>query len=243
MSRNELDPVSRLRFELEGAVQGVGFRPFVFRLASDLNLSGWARNTCSGLQIEVEGSRVSLESFTCRLKTERPPHAEIVHLRQSEITCTGDSGFRIEASSLEKGLVGSLEIAPDLATCQDCIQEIFDTSNRRYLYPFTNCVNCGPRYSIILETPYDRNRTTMRDFNMCPSCREEFESPSNRRFHAQPNACPACGPQLSWVNNSGQVLESREASLESACRSIEEGQIIAVKGIGGYHLLADAERT
>lgn len=240
MSRTEPKPFSRHRFEITGAVQGVGFRPFVYRLAKELKLSGWARNARSGLEVEVEGIPESLERFAVRLETEIPPHAEIAHLRHSETTCVGDSGFRIESSSLEIGRPGNLEITPDLATCEDCLQEIFDPSNRRYLYPFTNCVHCGPRFSIILDTPYDRERTTMSDFEMCPLCREEFGSPADRRFHAQPNACPECGPQLSWVNSSGRVLDSKEAGLESACRAIEDGQIVAVKGIGGFHLLVDA---
>lgn len=232
--------IARWRIELVGTVQGVGFRPFVHRLASELSLSGWARNARSGLQIELEGHRVSLELFVNRLATELPRHAEIAQLEQWEIARIGDSEFRIVTSSLEERGAGSAEIVPDLATCPGCLQEIFDESDRRYLYPFTNCVNCGPRFSIILETPYDRERTTMKPFEMCPLCREEFESPQNRRFHAQPNACPTCGPQLSWTDRFGSELASMGDAIESASKSIEEGNIVAVKGIGGFHLLADA---
>jgi len=232
--------ISRWRIELAGTVQGVGFRPFVHRLARDLSLSGWARNARSGLQIEVEGHRRSLESFAKRLAAELPPHAEISRTRQTEISRIGGTGFKIVTSSLEKGHVGSVEIAPDVATCSDCLQEIFDESDRRYLYPFTNCVNCGPRFSIILEAPYDRERTTMEPFEMCTLCREEFDSPQNRRFHAQPNACPTCGPQLSWSDRFGSALAVKSDAMESASKSIEEGNLVAVKGIGGFHLLADA---
>lgn len=239
MSKAESRAV-RWRIELAGSVQGVGFRPFVYRLANQLELSGWARNATSGLEIEVEGDRSSLERFSNRLTTELPPHAEIAQLEQSEIPWIGNAEFRIETSSLEKERGASPEITPDLATCPNCLQEIFDESDRRYLYPFTNCVNCGPRFSIILETPYDRERTTMEHFKMCPLCREEFDSPQDRRFHAQPNACPACGPKLSWTDRCGSVLASRGDAIELASKSIEEGGIVAIKGIGGFHLLVDA---
>lgn len=229
----------RHRVEITGAVQGVGFRPFVHRLAGELALAGWASNSLSGLVIEIEGSPESCAAFVRRVRSDAPPHASVRAVLPSTIPLQGEEGFVIRESSVEQ-TAATAEIAPDLATCADCLHEFLDPTNRRHGYPFTNCTQCGPRFSIVLALPYDRERTTMRGFAMCAQCREEYESPGDRRFHAQPNACPQCGPRLAFADSEGRTLATREEALEHAARAIESGQIIAVKGIGGFHLLADA---
>jgi len=229
----------RHRLEITGTVQGVGFRPFVHRLADELNLSGWAGNARSGLVVEMEGAADSCADFLRRLRSEAPPHATVRDIAASRLPLQGGSAFLIRESTIgETSAAG--EITPDLAPCDACVREIFDPANRRHAYPFTNCTQCGPRYSIVLALPYDRERTTMRGFPMCPACREEYESPADRRFHAQPNACRDCGPQLAFADASGRTLALREEALEQAARAIESGRIVAVRGIGGFQLLADA---
>ena len=229
----------RYRLEISGTVQGVGFRPFVHRLADDLKLAGWAGNTRSGLIVEMEGTADSCADFLRRLRADAPPHATVRDIAASRLPLQGGNAFLIRESMIgETSATG--EIGPDLAPCDACVREIFDPANRRHAYPFTNCTQCGPRYSIVLALPYDRERTTMRGFPMCPACREEYESPTDRRFHAQPNACPDCGPQLEFADVSGRVLATREHALEQTARAIESGRIVALKGIGGFQLLADA---
>src|SRR5574341_398432 len=188
------DELLRLRLRLRGAVQGVGFRPFVYRLANELHLPGWVTNSAQGLVIEVEGSKESLDSFLLRIEKDRPPRASIHSLESSFLDTLGLTGFSIRESD-GSGQATAI-VLPDIATCPDCLREVFDPTNRRYRYPFTNCTNCGPRFSIIEALPYDRPNTTMRRFVMCPECRTEYEQPLDRRFHAQPNACPICGPRL-----------------------------------------------
>lgn len=215
----------RLRINLRGAVQGVGFRPFVYRLATELSLTGWVLNSSAGLIVEVEGPAELLRAFEQRLELERPK-ASVVTMRESAwIAVEGSTDFQIHASHADTGK--SVNVLPDLATCKDCLKELFDPANRRFHYPFTNCTNCGPRYTIVVDIPYDRPNTTMRDFALCSGCREEYENPSNRRFHAQPNACPACGPNL-------------EGTLEAVAAALRRGEIVALKGIGGFQLLVDA---
>jgi hydrogenase maturation protein HypF len=225
----------RHRIDLAGTVQGVGFRPFVFRLATELGLGGWAANSPSGLTVEIEGPPAACAAFLERLRAEAPPHAVLRSLRRSPLPAQGERGFTVRASSIDTP--SSADILPDLATCADCLRELFDPADRRYRYPFTNCTRCGPRYSILLSLPYDRDRTTMRRFPMCPACRAEYESPVNRRFHAEPIACPDCGPRLRFFADSGTGPKD---PVEAAARAIESGQIVAVQGLGGFHLFADA---
>ncbi|MBI4877107.1 MAG: carbamoyltransferase HypF [Acidobacteria bacterium] len=215
----------RVRVTLCGAVQGVGFRPFVYRLAADLGLSGWVLNSSAGLVVEVEGALPALDSFLVRLEREKPPAAVVLAREVSRLAPAGYSGFEILASDATEEK--SAAVLPDLATCDDCRREIFDPADRRHLYPFTNCTHCGPRYTIVLDIPYDRPRTTMREFEMCAACRREYTDPLDRRFHAQPNACPVCGPKLN-------------RSIREASDALAAGRIVALKGIGGFQLLADA---
>ncbi|MEI7732332.1 MAG: carbamoyltransferase HypF [Verrucomicrobiota bacterium] len=245
---NELDAIehastaarTRLRLVVRGAVQGVGFRPMVFRLATELGLTGWVNNSPQGVVIEVEGLPSAVRAFWLRLEPERPPRAFIQSLETSFLDPAGYATFEIQASTEAGGK--SAFILPDIATCPDCLREIFDPANRRYQYPFTNCTHCGPRFSIIQALPYDRPNTTMRQFTMCPACRAEYENPADRRFHAQPNACPVCGPQLTWWNAQGQLLAVREDALTQTVRAIRAGAIVAVQGLGGFHLMADARQ-
>jgi hydrogenase maturation protein HypF len=220
--------LERLRITLRGAVQGVGFRPFVYRLATEMSLTGWVLNSSSGLRVEVEGPAHQLTEFEQRLERERP-RASVVTVRESAwIAAEGSTRFEILSSDTDSGK--SVNVLPDLATCAECREELFDPANRRFEYPFTNCTNCGPRYTIVVDIPYDRPNTTMRDFVLCPHCREEYQDPANRRFHAQPNACPVCGPEL-------------DGTIEDAVEALVHGEIVALKGIGGFQLLADARNV
>lgn len=232
-----MKPLIRLSLAIHGAVQGVGFRPFIYRLASELCLSGWVRNDSEGVFIEVEGTAECLEEFRERVQKDRPPQAFIQSLEAKSLDPAGYTDFLILPSS--SGRKTAL-ILPDIATCPDCLGEIRDVDDRRYRYPFTNCTHCGPRFSIIESLPYDRIHTTMRRFEMCPRCREEYEDPSDRRFHAQPNACPECGPQLEFLDAAGHRLAGRNDALDAAAAAIREGEIVALKGLGGFQLLVDA---
>ncbi|MBN2587464.1 MAG: carbamoyltransferase HypF, partial [Candidatus Fermentibacteraceae bacterium] len=193
----------RLRLEISGAVQGVGFRPFIYRLALQYGLLGWVSNTSGGVILEVEGEEGILDSFAEAVVARKPPLAMVQEVRRELLEPVGFSGFEIRKST---GGRREALVLPDMATCPDCAGEIFDPGDRRYRYPFTNCTNCGPRYSIIRSIPYDRRSTTMSGFEMCPECRSEYEDPMDRRFHAQPNACPACGPHLELWDHSGVVI-------------------------------------
>lgn len=233
----------RLHLELSGAVQGVGFRPFVYQLANELGLTGWARNSSGGVEVEIEGASDAVNGFQALLEERLPPHAFIARIDQRPIPRENARTFRIEKSVEGEAGTRVAEILPDLATCDECLAEIMDPSNRRFAYPFTNCTHCGPRFSILLKPPYDRANTTMARFSMCNACREEYESPANRRFHAQPNACPKCGPQLSWLDPSGERDAACGDALERAAVTIERGRIVAVKGLGGFHLFVDARNA
>ncbi len=228
----------RVKIIVHGAVQGVGFRPFVFRLAHALGLHGWVLNGAQGVFIEAEGERRALESFLLRLEKEKPPQAVIQSLEYSFLDPLGYEAFEIRLSAAS-GPKTAL-ILPDIATCAACVREIFDPQNRRYLYPFTNCTNCGPRFTIITALPYDRPNTSMQKFAMCPACQHEYHDPEDRRFHAQPNACPACGPQLEMWDAEGNTLAQQQRALLLAAEFIRDGGILALKGIGGYQLLVDA---
>lgn len=227
-----------VRIHVRGIVQGVGFRPFVHRLARQYDLAGTVSNDGDGVEIVLAGPESVLEQFTRALKAEAPPAARIVKITVQPTDDLPDSpDFHILPSRATDR--PSTQIAPDLALCDDCLAEMLDPANRRYRYPFTNCTNCGPRFTIVKHVPYDRPNTSMRAFTMCPDCQREYDDPLDRRFHAQPNACPVCGPQLSWQDEHGQVLPGDP--LLMAARALAEGHIVAIKGLGGFHLAVDAE--
>ncbi len=229
--------MDRRAIAISGIVQGVGFRPFVYGLATDLRLNGFVRNSSGSVLIEVEGDPQNLDQFLNALASRPPPLARIDRLRWSVQPPRGDSTFRIERSQALDS--GSIFISPDIATCNDCLRELFDPLDRRYRYPFLNCTNCGPRLTIITGSPYDRQRTSMASFAMCAHCRAEYDDPGDRRFHAQPTACPSCGPQLQLIDSSGQPLACDDPIAWSA-RALLEGSLAAVKGMGGYHLACSA---
>jgi len=228
----------RLRLELRGHVQGVGFRPFVHRLAGALGLDGFVSNDARGVAIEVEGAPEVLQRFQERLAAEKPASATLLGIETSRIPVTGHPGFRIRSSAV--GGVREAPLLPDLATCPDCLAEIRGPADRRHRYPFTNCTACGPRFSIIRSLPYDRPRTTMAGFRMCDACLHEYENSGDRRFHAQPNACPACGPRLTLWNADGTNAAEGDEALEAAAAALGRGEVVAVKGLGGFHLMLDA---
>ncbi len=230
--------IRRLKIIIQGAVQGVGFRPFVFRLANFMGLNGWVINSSQGVIIEVEGAPEFLNTFLLKVEKEKPSLASIASLEFSWLDPSGFTSFEVRKSD-SKGEKTAF-ILPDISTCPDCLADIFDPDNRRYQYPFTNCTNCGPRFSIIQKLPYDRPNTTMVEFEMCDKCQEEYTDPGNRRFHAQPNACPDCGPHIQFWDNSGKVMASRHEAILKTAEAIKDGFIVAVKGIGGFHLMADA---
>jgi hydrogenase maturation protein HypF len=230
--------IERARVIVRGAVQGVGFRPFVYRHATELRLLGWVLNSAQGVFIDIEGAGDSVREFVSRLETEKPPRAVIRSVECSYLDPTGYDRFEIRESDDAGGK--SVLILPDLATCADCTREIFDPSYRRHRYPFTNCTNCGPRFSIIESLPYDRANTSMKKFAMCADCAREYHDPLDRRFHAQPNACPRCGPQLELWDSVGAVLVRRNEALLEAAQIIRDGKILALKGIGGFQLIVDA---
>lgn len=208
----------RLRIEVRGVVQGVGFRPFVYRLASELRLPNWVNNSPQGAVIEVEGDPDSLAEFLRRLEANRPRPCVLHSLTPVFLPALGYTGFEVRDSSADGPK--TVVILPDLATCADCLREFFDPANRRYRYPFTNCTNCGPRYSIVEDLPYDRPRTTMKLFSMCDDCLAEYDSPADRRFHAQPNACPRCGPHLELWDAAGNVRATRDEALRAAAEAL-----------------------
>ncbi len=220
------------RIHINGIVQGVGFRPFVFRLAEELEIKGWVKNSSDGVDIHAEGSYV--DTFYQRLVEDKPPLAFIISIKKQEVDIQSYSDFHIIQS--KKTDTNDVLISPDVATCPDCWREMFEPTDRRYLYPFINCTNCGPRYTIIYDRPYDRFKTTMKEFAMCPDCQREYEDPKDRRFHAQPVACKKCGPTLKLFDDKGNELLEQGIGI----RLLEEGAILAVKGLGGFHLVCDA---
>jgi hydrogenase maturation protein HypF len=265
----------RLRVEIQGAVQGVGFRPFVYRLATELKLNGWVINDTNGVFVEVEGPKEILEQFLQRLPAERPPLSIIQSIHSTWLAAAGYDRFEIRQSA-DQG-PRTVLVLPDVATCPDCLREVLDPDDRRHQYPFTNCTNCGPRFTIIEALPYDRPNTSMRRFTMCPACRREYEDPLDRRFHAQPNACPICGPRLALYDcglqtpaleperpgsreperaprsrdsagasvadcglRTQSAIAEGDAALRLAASALRTGQILAVKGLGGFLLMVDA---
>lgn len=232
---------TRLRIVIHGAVQGVGFRPFVYRLAVERGLDGWVGNTPQGVICEFEGDPRSLAPLPMELEARKPDVAQIHCLEAIELEPVGHSGFEIR-ESVYAGRPTAV-VMPDLATCPDCVREIFDPSNRRYRYPFTNCTNCGPRFTIISSLPYDRPNTTMRQFAQCPDCQREYADPGDRRFHAQPNACPTCGPRVQLWDATGNAVEADWAAIEHAADLIRSGRTVAVKDVGGFHLMCDPAKA
>ena len=227
----------RRGIQVSGIVQGVGFRPYVYRLANERGLTGRISNTAAGVVIEVQGPPEAVEDFLARLPREAPPLARITSVEVRELPCDHDRGFQIETSHV--GAERRVLISPDVATCADCLAELFDPTDRRYRYPFINCTNCGPRFTIVRDIPYDRARTSMNVFPMCPACQAEYDDPANRRFHAQPNACWQCGPSVELVDRDGRRLGTVDPIVEAAVR-LREGAVVAVKGLGGFHLAVDA---
>ena len=224
------------RIEVRGTVQGVGFRPWVYRLACEEGVSGRVRNDARGVVIDAFGTRSALVSFLRRIESETPPAAEVRELRAEPIEPEPARGFEIVGS--QAGGERRVSIPADLATCGECLREVRDPADRRHGYAFTNCTQCGPRYTIARDVPYDRPATTMAGFALCPDCRREYEDPRDRRFHAQPIACPACGPRLRLLDGDGTALDGDPLALAAA--ALCEGRIVAVKGLGGYHLACDA---
>ncbi|MEM7770971.1 MAG: carbamoyltransferase HypF, partial [Cyanobacteria bacterium P01_A01_bin.37] len=231
----------RQRLTVRGTVQGVGFRPFVYRLATALGLGGGVKNTAEGVVIDIEGTEHALDVFRQRLQQDLPPHAAIQTLKQQSLPLQWLHDFQIwESEQTEDGT--TTQILPDLATCPDCLKDIFDPDDRRFHYAFTNCTHCGPRFSIITALPYDRPHTTMATFSMCPDCQTEYMEPTNRRFHAQPNACSHCGPQLEfWIKGQVQSSHSMDDLIQGAIAALRRGEIVALKGLGGFQLLVDAQ--
>jgi hydrogenase maturation protein HypF len=226
-----------LRVSVRGVVQGVGFRPFVYQLATKHNLKGWVCNTSGDVKIEVEGERNALDRFLDELVALAPPLARLEDVSVTSHTPQGYSGFEIRHSIAEEGKYQL--VSPDIATCKPCLSEVLNPDDRRYRYPFTNCTNCGPRFTIIEDIPYDRPKTTMRSFKMCPQCQREYEDPMDRRFHAQPNACPMCGPSLKLVDGAGNAVPCDDV-LTTAAEFLKDGRVLAIKGLGGFLLACDA---
>ena len=234
------DKLKRSIVSINGIVQGVGFRPFVFHLAHSCRIRGWVNNFSGGVHIEAEGTSEDMESFLRRLREEAPLLSSIDTFQMESAEPVGYADFTIRASSSENAR--DAYISPDLSICEDCLKEMRDPGNRRYRYPFINCTNCGPRFTIAENIPYDRNNTTMRSFPMCAECADEYHNPSDRRFHAQPVACSQCGPSLSLLDSRGtRVAEGGE--IEKTAELLRAGKIVAVKGLGGYHLACDAENS
>ncbi len=227
----------RRRLVVRGIVQGVGFRPFVYGLAVRHQLAGFVGNDSQGVFIEVEGPPDAIDAFIGELRAHPPPLASIESIASEALPPTGETAFVIVASAQQAG--ASTSISPDVAICADCLRELFDPSDRRYRYPFINCTNCGPRFTIIRDIPYDRAQTTMASFAMCLRCAAEYHDPTDRRFHAQPNACPDCGPRV-WFERPGQAVVWDDAAIRAAQDALRAGQIVAVRGIGGFHLACDA---
>ena len=228
---------SGLHISVSGIVQGVGFRPFVYTIATQHALTGSVWNTSQGVEIEIFGSETDIATFCEELSSRPPTLARIDRIESNPIPFHDLSGFSINASQSSAG--DFLPISPDMSICPDCLKELFDPKDRRYRYPFINCTNCGPRFSIVRDIPYDRPLTTMADFPLCPTCEKEYNDPSNRRFHAQPVACPDCGPRVQFIVD-GQIVGKFEGAISLARQFLQDGKIVAVKGLGGYHLACDA---
>ena len=231
-------PRERVRLRIDGVVQGVGFRPSVYRRARQFGVAGFVANSPAGVTIEAEGAAGAVADFVRTVVDAPPRGARVVNVEIETLAPIGDVAFEVRTSLLEGERAAA--VLPDLATCDDCLRELFDPADRRHRYPFTNCTHCGPRYSIVEDLPYDRSRTSMRRFPMCAACRAEYADPADRRFHAEPNACPVCGPQLALWDAAGAVLATHDPALLAAAQAIRDGAIVALKGLGGFHLVVDA---
>jgi len=230
-----------LRIHISGIVQGVGFRPFVYGLATRLDLKGWVRNTSAGVDIEVDGDNDVLDAFIKALRDESPSLSQIDELTASFIPAGGFITFDIIHS---ESIPSAFQpISPDVAVCDDCLCEMLDPNDRRYRYPFINCTNCGPRFTIIKDIPYDRPKTTMTSFTMCPDCEREYKDPLNRRFHAQPVACPVCGPHVWLEMQNAECGMRNDEAIQETQRLLVAGKILAIKGLGGFHLACDATNS
>lgn len=228
----------RYQITVKGAVQGVGFRPFIYKLANELQLKGFISNNISGVNIEVEGAENILDNFLLKIRTEKPKLVIINLLEYSVLDLVGYEEFKIDQSD-SRGDPSAI-ILPDIAVCDDCLSEMFDKQNRRSLYPFINCTNCGPRFSIIESLPYDRPNTSMKNFEMCDDCRDDYQNPDNRRFHAQPIACPKCGPYLESWTNKKELVGKTSIAFHTTIEKLKEGKIVALKGLGGFQLIVDS---
>ncbi|MBT8349051.1 MAG: carbamoyltransferase HypF, partial [Sulfurovum sp.] len=229
------------KLKISGVVQGVGFRPFVYQLADRYCLNGFILNNSAGVSVELEGRESALDAFVEALQEELPPLARIDTLLSEVGEYIGYTNFKILQSEIQNNK--STLVSPDIAICENCLKEFSDPTNRRYAYPFINCTDCGPRYSIIETLPYDRPNTSMHFFTMCEACNFEFTDPLDRRFHAQPISCPDCGPILRLVDTECKVLGEGTTAITSTVNAIKEGYIVAVKGLGGFHLVCDATNT
>ncbi|MFW5714289.1 MAG: Sua5/YciO/YrdC/YwlC family protein, partial [Brevefilum sp.] len=227
-----------LHIHINGIVQGVGFRPFIYNLAEEFGLKGWVRNSASGVDIEITGSKPVLEAFLAAIPDAAPPLAQIDTIDSHTIELQPFNDFTIVRSKDRSS--DFIPVSPDVAVCDQCRDEMFDPSDRRFRYPFINCTNCGPRFSIIKDIPYDRPKTTMAAFVMCDDCLEEYENPADRRFHAQPVACPKCGPQVWFEIEPGKPISTKDQAITQAREWLADGKILAVKGLGGFHLACDA---
>lgn len=230
------DPPRRIRIRITGTVQGVGFRPFVHNLARTLGIAGWVRNDAAGVTLEAEGPGPLLDALVVRLRNDAPPLARVEEVAVAAVACRNQAGFTIHESDAGSG--ASTPVAPDTATCAACLAELFDPADRRFRYPFLNCTDCGPRFTIVCRVPWDRPNTTMAGFAMCADCRREYDDPTNRRFHAQPNACATCGPQLRLI---GAPAAATDDPLAATAQSLVAGAIVAIKGLGGFHLACRAD--
>jgi hydrogenase maturation protein HypF len=226
-----------IRLEIKGIVQGVGFRPFVYNLAQKHHIRGYVLNDTRGVEVKAEGEKKDIDKFILQIRTSPPPQSQIEEIKLERISFEGYKSFVIRESRGKD--IKTVLVSPDLATCDDCIKELFDSQDRRFNYPFLNCTNCGPRLTIIQDIPYDRNKTTMSIFKMCPDCYREYNNPENRRFHAQPSACPVCGPRLLLMDKKKNVIHTTNP-ISSTIELLKKGYIVAMKGIGGYHLACDA---
>ena len=227
------------RLEINGVVQGVGFRPFLFGLAKTHGLLGQVSNTAGGLDLFIQGPPGAIEAFTRDIIPQKPLLSQIKTIESAQEPIRELTGFEIVKSTTSQAR--STLISPDVSICEDCLAEMSDPEDPRFEYPFINCTNCGPRYTIIRDVPYDRPKTSMASFVMCPSCQAEYDNPLDRRFHAQPNACPLCGPQVFLTDNTGQRLDREPGhALDLAAQLLGDGKILAVKGLGGFHLAVNA---
>jgi len=229
----------RVRARVDGTVQGVGYRPFVYRLARELGVAGWVLNDERGVLVEAEGDPAVLDAFVARLSADAPPLAAVSGVESEDIDATGEAGFEIVAS--ERGGAVTAPVTPDSATCDECLAELADPADRRYRYPFLNCTNCGPRFTIVTGIPYDRPQTTMAGFAMCDACTAEYEDPGDRRFHAQPNACPVCGPRARLLERDGEPVQGVQDAVRAAADDLLAGRVLAIKGLGGYHVACRAD--